>query len=44
LEDKSITLGDIFKGTLPFILGMLFVLMAVVAFPQIALFFVEALN
>jgi TRAP-type mannitol/chloroaromatic compound transport system permease large subunit len=43
LEDKSITLGDIFKGTIPFMLGMLFVLMAVVAFPQIALFFVQAL-
>jgi TRAP-type mannitol/chloroaromatic compound transport system permease large subunit len=44
LEDKSISLGDIFKGTFPFMLGMLFVLMSVVAFPQIALFFVEALN
>jgi TRAP-type mannitol/chloroaromatic compound transport system permease large subunit len=44
LEDKSITLGDIFKGTTPFILGMLFVLMSVVAFPQIALYFVEALS
>jgi TRAP-type C4-dicarboxylate transport system permease large subunit len=44
LEDKTITLGDIFKGTIPFMLGMLFVLMAVVAFPQIALFFVQALS
>jgi tripartite ATP-independent transporter DctM subunit len=44
LEDKSITLGDIFKGTIPFMLGMLFVLMAVVAFPQIALYFVQALS
>jgi tripartite ATP-independent transporter DctM subunit len=44
LEDKSITLGDIFKGTIPFMIGMLIVLMAVVAFPQIALFFVETLS
>lgn len=44
LADDSITLGDIFEGTIPFILCMLLVLAAVVAFPGIALFLVEALS
>jgi tripartite ATP-independent transporter DctM subunit len=42
LEDKTITLADIFKGTTPFIFGMLFVLASVIAFPQIALLLVHA--
>lgn len=36
LEDSSITLGDIFKGALPFALIMLVVLVLVVLFPPIA--------
>ena len=43
LSDTNITLNDIFIGAFPFALTMLVVLALVTAFPQIALFLVEAI-
>jgi tripartite ATP-independent transporter DctM subunit len=37
LNDPSVSLGDIFRGTAPFTLAMLGVLMLLMAFPQISL-------
>jgi tripartite ATP-independent transporter DctM subunit len=37
LEDQSITLGDIFRGAVPFVLMMLLVLGAVIAWPPLTL-------
>jgi TRAP-type mannitol/chloroaromatic compound transport system permease large subunit len=37
LSDPRIGLGDIFMGALPFAAVMLFVLLLVIAFPQISL-------
>lgn len=38
LNDETITLSDIFKGSFPFVIAMLIVLMLVVAVPDTALF------
>ena len=43
LSDPRITLNDIFIGAAPFALTMLVVLALVTAFPQLALFLVEAI-
>lgn len=37
LEDKSITLGDIFRGTAPFTAIMVLVLLLLIAFPRLSL-------
>jgi TRAP-type mannitol/chloroaromatic compound transport system permease large subunit len=37
LEDQSITLGDIFRGAVPFVVMMLIVLGAVIAWPPLTL-------
>jgi tripartite ATP-independent transporter DctM subunit len=41
LNDPRITLGDIFKGTAPFVGMMVFVLVLLIAFPKLTLFLVR---
>jgi tripartite ATP-independent transporter DctM subunit len=41
LDDQSITLNDVFAGSLPYVLIMILVLALVVAFPQISLILVR---
>lgn len=41
LNDPRVSLGEIFKGSAPFVMMMLFVLVLLIAFPQLTLFLVK---